>query len=218
VPPGAYTVRLTKGAQVLETKLDIAVDRRAPYAVAERRANFDAGMRVHALFGDMSSLVDRIDGARGAIEARTRALPQGDELGPRLRALSGRLEEVKKKIVATKEGGAITGEERIREHADLLYGAFTQWEGSPAKYQLDRIEVLRRELSDVQAEFDKLVTGEVRSVDEQLRQRNLAPIPTTQASLALPADSNTATALLRCETGFLTTCIPATRSSAAAAH
>jgi len=214
VPPGTYTVRLTKGAQVLETKLDIAVDRRAPYGVAERRANFDAGMRVHALFGDMSSLADRIDGARGAIEARTGALPQGDELGPRLRALSGRLQEVKKKIVATKEGGAITGEERIREHADLLYGAFTQWEGSPAKYQLDRIEVLRRELSEVEAEFEKLSTTEVRSVDEQLRQRNLAPIPTTQASLALPPDSNTATALLRCETG-LTTCIPAVRSSAA---
>jgi len=51
VPPGTYTLRLTKGAQVLETKLDIAVDRRAPYGVAERRANFDAGMRVRALFG-----------------------------------------------------------------------------------------------------------------------------------------------------------------------
>jgi hypothetical protein len=61
VPPGTYTVRLTKGAQVLETKLTVAIDRRAPYGVAERRANFDAGMRMHALFGDMSALVDRID-------------------------------------------------------------------------------------------------------------------------------------------------------------
>jgi photosystem II stability/assembly factor-like uncharacterized protein len=216
VPPGTYTVRLTKGAQVLETKLDVAIDRRAPYGAAERRANFEAGMRVHALFGDMSSLVDRIDGARGAIEARTRALPQGDELGPRLRGLSGRLEEVKKKIVATKEGGAITGEERIREHADILYGAFTQWEGSPAKYQLDRIDVLRRELSDVQAEFDKLATTEVRSVDEQLRQRNLAPIPTTQASLDVPAEGTTASAVLRCESSRFEECVPARAAAAAA--
>jgi hypothetical protein len=171
---------------------------------------------VHALFGDMSSLVDRIDGARGAIEARTGALPQGDELGPRLRGLSGRLQEVKKKIVATKEGGAITGEERIREHADILYGAFTQWEGSPAKYQLDRIEVLRRELSDVEAEFEKLVTTEVRSVDELLRQRNLAPIPTTQASLDLPHDGTTASASLRCDTHRLTDCVPVRTTAAAA--
>src|SRR5216684_3468448 len=74
VPPGTYTIRLTKGAQVLETKLEVVVDRRAPYGVAERRANFEAGMRVHALFGDMSALVDRIDGARAAIEPR-RAAP-----------------------------------------------------------------------------------------------------------------------------------------------
>jgi len=214
VPPGTYTVRLTKGAQVLETKLTVAIDRRAPYGVAERRANFDAGMRMHALFGDMSGLVDRIDGARAAIEARTQALPQADTLGARLRGLSGRLEEVKKKIVATKEGGAITGEERIREHADLLYGAFVQWEGSPAKYQLDRIDVLGRELSEVRAEFDQLATTEVRAVDEQLRHRNLPPIPTTHAALDVPRDG--ATASLRCGTARVTDCIPATASAAAA--
>jgi hypothetical protein len=212
VPPGTYTVRLTKGAQVLETKLTVAIDRRAPYGVAERRANFDAGMRMHALFGDMSGLVDRIDGARAAIEARTQALPQADTLGARLRGLSGRLEEVKKKIVATKEGGAITGEERIREHADLLYGAFVQWEGSPAKYQLDRIDVLGRELSEVRAELDQLATTEVRAVDEQLRHRNLPPIPTTHAALDVPRDG--ATASLLCDTPRIEDCIPA-RSSAA---
>ncbi|HKC60457.1 MAG TPA: hypothetical protein VKB92_10250 [Myxococcales bacterium] len=216
VPPGTYTIRLTKGAQVLETKLEVVVDRRAPYGVAERRANFEAGMRVHALFGDMSALVDRIDGARAAIEARTGALPQGDELGARLRGVSGRLEEVKKKVVATKEGGAITGEERIREHADLLYGAFIQWEGSPAKYQLDRIDVLRRELSEVRAEFDRLASTEVRALDDALRQRNLAPIPATQASLDLPADG--ATAVLRCDTLRLIDCVPVQSAGAVAAE
>ena len=30
---------------------------------------------------------------------------------------------MRKRIVATKEGGAITGEERLREHTDTLYGA-----------------------------------------------------------------------------------------------
>src|SRR2546428_5692603 len=160
----------------------------------------------------MSGLADRIDGARAAIDARTRALPQGDELGGRLGGLSGRLEEVKKKVVATKEGGAITGEERVREHADLLYGAFVQWEGAPARYQLDRIDVLRRQLSEVQAEFDKLATTEVRAVDEQLRHRNLPPIPTTHASLNFPRNGTTAS--LRCDTPRLTDCIPARPAAA----
>jgi hypothetical protein len=117
---------------------------------------------------------------------------------------------VKKKVVATKEGGAITGEERIREHADILYGAFIQWEGSPAKYQLDRIDVLRRELAEVRAEFDKLASTEVRALDESLRQRNLDPIPTTQASLDPRREGS-----LRCETPRFIDCVPAQSSAAA---
>jgi len=50
-----------------------------------------------------------------------------------MRGVSGRLEEVKKKVVATKGRRRDHGRERIREHADLLYGAFIVWEGSAAK-------------------------------------------------------------------------------------
>ena len=78
VPPGTYTVRLTKGGQTIETKLEIGVDRRAPYGPAERKEQFDAVMRAHALFNDMSVLVDRIDAARR--RWRTREGPPG---GPR---------------------------------------------------------------------------------------------------------------------------------------
>jgi len=72
------------------------------------------------------------------------------------RPLLAKVEAAKKKIVATKEGGAITGEERIREHADHLYSALLSWEGKPARYLLERTDALRRELADVKSEFDAL--------------------------------------------------------------
>ena len=76
-------------------------------------------MQVRALFDDMSDASSTAStAARGAIEARIEALPQGDALTAKLQALQQKLDEAKKKIVATKEGGAITGEERIREHLD----------------------------------------------------------------------------------------------------
>src|SRR5205085_9874439 len=37
-PPGTYTARLTKGADVVEMKFTVAIDRRAPYGPAERKA------------------------------------------------------------------------------------------------------------------------------------------------------------------------------------
>ncbi len=152
VVPGTYTVRLTKGAKVYETKLEIGLDRRAPWNVAERRQHFDAAMKAHALFGDMSDLVDRIDMATAALARRKKEQPQDTRFGP----LLAKVEAAKKMIVATKEGGAITGEERIREHADHLYSALLSWEGKPARYLLERTDALRRELADVKSEFDAL--------------------------------------------------------------
>jgi hypothetical protein len=118
------------------------MDRRAPYTAADRKAQFDAVMRAHALFERMSALVDRIDTARAAV-AKSGAPGTAE-----------RLDAIKRQIVATKEGGAITGEERIREHLDTVYGALNGWEGKPAAYQVERIETLSRELDDIAKEFE----------------------------------------------------------------
>jgi len=178
VVPGEYQVRLTKGGEVFVAKLDIGLDRRAPYTVADRKAQFDAAMRVHALFGRMSTVVDRIETIANGSEARGAALAKGEPLRARLSALAAAVQELRRKIVATREGGAITGEERLREHADLLYGAILTWEGRPTSYQLDRIQVLERELADVEHALDALVAREVPPLDRDLAARKLPPIPT----------------------------------------
>ena len=43
---------------------------------------------------------------------------------------AAKVDEIRKKIVATKEGGAITGEERIREKRCELYGAVGSMKGA----------------------------------------------------------------------------------------
>jgi hypothetical protein len=84
---------------------------------------------------------------------------------------------VKKLIVATTEGGAITGEQRIREHLDELYGGIAQWEGRPAKYQVERIDILKRELAEAGKAFDDVVAKEIRPLDSELQQHKLQPVP-----------------------------------------
>jgi photosystem II stability/assembly factor-like uncharacterized protein len=170
VVPGTYTVRLTRGNEVKETKLAIGLDRRAPFTAADRKAHFDAMMKAHALFGDMSTLVDRIDAVREALDAKEHAIPDKDPMAKKLRDLHARLDEIKKQVVATTEGGAITGEERIREHLDQVYGALNGWEGRPAKYQVERIDVLRRELTEVDKQFSAFVTNEVKPLVPQISE------------------------------------------------
>src|SRR5207248_3459790 len=179
VMPGTYAVRLVKAGKAVDSKIEVALDRRATYSLDDRRKNYEAQLKVVALFGDMSTLVDRIDAAQKGTAERTGKLPKGDPLTARLEALREKLEEVRRKIVTTKEGGAITGEERIREHTDHLYGALLRYEGKPATYQEARIGALRRELEDVQRSFDDLAATEVKALDAALRDRDLPPIPTS---------------------------------------
>jgi len=114
---------------------------------------------------------------RKAVRDRLKGLPDSDTLAVGLRAIDDKLEATKKLIVATTEGGAITGEERIREHLDSLYGALNGYEGRPAKYQVERIAVLRRELGDVDKMLAAIVGKDARALDEELKRHKLAPLP-----------------------------------------
>ena len=181
IVPGTYTIVLARGADRITTKVTVGLDRRAPYTVADRKAEFAAMQRAAGLFEDMSKLVDRIEATREALEQRAHAVASSDPLHAKLLAALVRLAETKKLIVATTEGGAITGEHRIREHLDELYGALSTWEGRPAKYQLERIEVLRRELGDASNAYDQLFASDVRALDGALQQHQLQPVPAVTA-------------------------------------
>ena len=83
---------------------------------------------------------------------------------------------MRKLIVATTEGGAITGEERLREHTDQLYGALLSFEGKPGDYQLAYVDTLKRELDDVTKQFDQLSAQEVPKVNDALKAKGQQPI------------------------------------------
>jgi photosystem II stability/assembly factor-like uncharacterized protein len=176
VPPGTYTVRLTKGKDVLETKLDVGLDRRATYSAADHQAQYDAALRVRDLFNNESDLVSKLNAVRAQASAGAAKLTEGDALRKQLSALNDKADAIRKEIVATKEGGAITGEERLREHTDELYGAINSYDGKPSQYQLARIEALTREFNDINGEFTALQNGDLAKANAALKAANQAPI------------------------------------------
>ena len=185
VLPGAYTVRVTKAGKVTETKLTVALDRRAKFTEADRKAQFEAAMKVRALFGDESALMDRILFLRSAAAKSAAALPEGDAPRKTLEDFDKKVDATRKQIVATTEGGAITGEERLREHTDQLYGAILSYEGKPGDYQMAYIDALRRELDDVTKEFEQLLARDFPAVNDALKAKGQPPLPTPPAKMAL---------------------------------
>ncbi len=176
VLPGTYTVKMTRGTETYTTQLVVGIDPRAKYTLEDRKQQFDATMRLYNLLGDMSFDVDRLNGVRDAFLDRAAKWKGDAAFGKRLPELAQKVDELRKKIVATKEGGAITGEERIREKTTGLYGDLLNYEGRPTDYQVGRIDSLKKELEDVEAEFDGFLAKEMPGVNKSLAQKKLEAI------------------------------------------
>jgi photosystem II stability/assembly factor-like uncharacterized protein len=177
VLPGTYTVKLTKGDQVYTESLKVVLDPRATYTLEDRKAQFDLTMKLHKLLGHMTYAVDAIEGVRDSAKANAAKLPEKDPLRARLQQLSQESEGLRSKIVATKEGGAITGEERIREHIGKVYGNVNGYEGRPTDYEVARADSLAHELEDVIHDFQNMTAKELPAINAGLQKKKLATIP-----------------------------------------
>src|SRR6202044_2458484 len=115
-------------------------------------------------------------GVRDAANARSLKLSEKDPLEKELRQLAADCDALRSKIVATKEGGMITGEERLRELLGQLYGAVTGYDGKPTDYQVARTESLGHELQDVIDDFQKLAQKELPGINASLKKKKLEAI------------------------------------------
>ena len=176
VMPGTYTVKMTKGDQVYTEQLKVVLDPRDPYTVEDRKMQFDLVMRLHHMLGHMTYTVNAIEGVRDGANARAATLPEKDPLRVRLQALANEMDGLRSKIVATKEGGGITGEERIRELLGSLYGAVNGYEGRPTDYQVARTDALGHELEDVLTDFRKATDKDLSAINASLQKKKMAAI------------------------------------------
>src|SRR5438270_6465715 len=176
IVPGTYTVKMTKGDKVYTTQLNVALDPRAKYTVEDRKAQFDLASRLGGMLNHMSWAVDSVIGVRDDANAKLAGLKSGDALRGQLEKLADAADKVRTKIVATKEGGAITGEERLREYLGTLYSDVNGYEGRPTDSQTARADVMQRQLEDVIKEFATITNQQLPPINKQLAAKKLGEI------------------------------------------
>jgi hypothetical protein len=178
VVPGTYTVKMTKGDKVYNTQLNVVLDPRATYSVEDRKAQFDLAIRLGQMLNHMSWAVDDVIGVRDQANARAAGLNASDPVRAQLQKVAEGADKIRTKIVATKEGGAITGEERLREYLGTLYGDVNGYEGRPTDSQVARADVMQRQLDEVIKEFATFTSQQLPAVNRQLQSKKLGEIKT----------------------------------------
>ena len=174
--PGTYTVRLTEGDSTYTTKLRVTRDELLKHTIADRQAQFVLSLKLYEMLDEMTGLVERMNALRAELQSRQTGLSASDSLLNKLGHASSTLEELRMKIVATKEGGMITGEERLRENLTELYGSVINYEGRPSATQVARGTAIGRELGDVSKDFDAWMKRELDPLNALLTARSLPRI------------------------------------------
>jgi hypothetical protein len=176
VVPGTYTVKMTKGDEIYTTTLTVTLDPRATYTTEDRKAQFDLVNRLATLLNHMSWGVDAIIAVRDESLARAAKLPANDPVRKQAERLASDVDQIRLKIVATKEGGMITGEERLREFLGGLYGDVSGYEGRPTDSQVARTDALAHELDDVINQFGNLTSKQLLTLNRGLETKQLGSI------------------------------------------
>lgn len=151
----------------------ISPDPRSKHTAEDRQVQFDLAMKLYNQLSEMTFAVGRINGIRLALEEQAAKLPADDPLRKQLQTGTAQVDALRQKIVATKEGGAITGEERLREYLATLYSDVVFYEGRPSQIQVERTDSLARELADVVKDFDAWAAQELAEVNAALAKKQL---------------------------------------------
>lgn len=173
-PPGTYTIRVTKGDEVYEGKLELALYPSSPHSVADREAQEQAVEQGYQALEQLTVLAEQVKAAQEQAEGLAEKTSGG--LKRQVAQFAQELTQLLDALVAHSEGGGISGKERLREHLSNVFGDISRYEGKPTDSQLARLRIYARDLDRYQQQFDDLVKGKMAKVNKGLVRKSLSPI------------------------------------------
>ncbi len=182
VQPGTYTVKLTKGDKTFTGKIELILDPKSEHSAADRDLQFKTVTQLFKMQEDLAVLDKQLVNLKDSINVKVKSLNPGntapgntkqgnsaqESLKKILSGYADKLDKLHKTLIATKEGTAITGEEKIGEKLTELFAGVSGYDGRPTDSQLDRTKGLDKEMQDAQKAADDLFTKELALINAEL--------------------------------------------------
>ncbi|HKH47556.1 MAG TPA: glycosyl hydrolase [Thermoanaerobaculia bacterium] len=174
---GTYKVKLIKGDQTLESQVELVPDPRATHTAEDRALQHETVTTLYDMLERLTWVDDSAVAVRDGLRQRAAGLPKGEKLRGQIEKLATDLDRFHATLVATGEGGFLSGEEQLREKLGGLYGGVNGYDGRPTKSQLDQVKVLGGELDQAVARLEGIGKGELAAINKALTARKLDPVP-----------------------------------------
>ncbi|MFQ5630768.1 MAG: WD40/YVTN/BNR-like repeat-containing protein, partial [bacterium] len=176
VDPGAYTVKVVKGDKSYEGELEIIHDPKYAHSVADRNLQQQTVMKLYNMQEHLAYIAEATTSARDQAKKLAEGRKKGDGLAKDLKAFADKLDTFHKTLVATRQGGFITGEEQLRERLTTLYASVSGYAGKPTQSELDRMSALGTELGKAETQFKSLMSKDLPAINKKLEKKKLAAI------------------------------------------
>jgi hypothetical protein len=174
MPAGKYTVKLIKGNDTFTSAVELIPDARANYPAEERELQQKTARHLFDLTENFAFLTERVMNVRDQAQGRAAKLTGADRKA--VSDLAEKSDALYKTLVATREGGWLSGEEEIRERLAMLYGAVNMYDGRPTDPELHEGELLEKEIGKKSSEWDAIAAKELAAANKALAAKKLDPI------------------------------------------
>lgn len=170
---GTYTVKLSVNNKTYDGKLELIQDPKTAISKEDRKLNHETVMTVFNMHEELAFLMEQILSLQKPVKGY---LEQNKNAAAFIKEYADSLESVRKLLVATKEGTAITGEEKIREKLSDLYYGVNFYEGRPSDSQLMRIKGLQKEIDDARKHFETIHNKFTAKMYKELQKSGAKPL------------------------------------------
>ena len=170
---GEYTVKLTRNKDTYTSKIALVPDPRSTHSAADRAAQSELCLKLYDMVTTLTYTVESAVTVRDSAQAVAKRLGKGDALRAKLDALAANIEAWRGTMVATRDGGRLTGEEQLRERLGDLYGKVNGYDGKPTASQAQLTGVLETQLVAGQAAIDGLLAKQLPGVNAALAAKKL---------------------------------------------
>ncbi len=176
MPPGDYRVKIIKNDKVLEGSFTIMDDPELPYSREDRQLQRQTLMKAYNMLEDLAFLDKRVTGVMETITGLKKQKLPGS-LKKKLDAVYADMNGIHTKLVATKAEGMFTSEEQLREKIAAVYGGVVNYLGRPTDSQIQRLQVLAKEMESYQNRFDEIYKNKITKINMLLSKKKKKTIP-----------------------------------------
>ena len=173
VLPGDYTIKLKIEDKEYPSIMRVVHnDANKDFTLEDRQLQFKTGMELFHMHEELAKMVDEINARQKMLKENIEKV-KNKKTKKLLEEYQSQLELLRSECLATKQKSQFADEERLRERITDIYASVCMQEAGPGNLQLQRVGMLKEELSKAEQTNNSLSNKFFNKVKEALVKEGL---------------------------------------------